>query len=356
MSVRAKAGDVQTVTGPISPAQLGVTLTHEHLLMDLSYGRESPTEAVARALYDAPVSLQNLGYIRHYAAANADNSRLLDVDTAIQEAALYKQHGGNSLVDATSIGISRDPIALARISRQTGLNIIMGASYYVDSYHPAGMDDMSEDDIAAKIVEDVSEGVDGTGIRAGIIGEVGCSWPLTDNERKTLRASGVAQRLTGAPLLIHPGRDERAPLEIIEVLSEAGADLTRTIIGHLDRTVFDRGILRRVAESGCFLEWDLFGREQSFYAFDLAIDMPSDAQRMDTIAWVISEGFGDRIVVAHDICSKHRLVRYGGHGYFYILAHIVPRMRARGYDEEAVRRILVGNPAAALTFAEPEAA
>lgn len=356
MSKRAKAGHVQTVTGPISPAQLGVTLTHEHLLIDLSHGRETPSEAGARAIYDAPVSLETLGYIRHYAAPNADNSRVLDVDTAIQEAALYKQHGGDSIVDATSIGISRDPIALARISRQTGLNIIMGASYYAGPYHPADMDDRSEEDIVAKIVEDITEGVDGTGIRAGIIGEVGCSWPLTDNERKALRASGVAQRLTGAPLLIHPGRDERAPLEIIEVLSESGADLGHTIMGHLDRTVYDHGILKRIAESGCFLEWDLFGREQSYYALKPTIDMPSDAQRIDMIAWVISEGFGNRVVVAHDICSKDRLLKHGGHGYFYILAHIVPRMRARGYDEEAVRRILVNNPAAALTFTEPGAA
>ena len=166
---------------------------------------------------------------------------------------------------------------------------------------------------------------------------------LTDNERKVLRASGRAQVLTGAPLLIHPGRDEVAPLEIIEVLTEAGADLGRTIMGHLDRTVFQRDTLKQIAESGCYLEWDLFGREQSYYSANPKIDMPSDAKRMDDIAWISSEGHGRRVVVAHDICHKHRLVKYGGHGYHYILAHVVRRMRARGYSEETISRILIEN-------------
>ena len=92
---------------------------------------------------------------------------------------------------------------------------------------------MSEDDVVRQIVSDVTVGVDGTTFRSGVIGEVGCSWPLMPNERKALRASARAQLITGAPILIHPGRDETAPLEIIEVLREAGADLERTIIGHL---------------------------------------------------------------------------------------------------------------------------
>ena len=167
-----------------------------------------------------------------------------------------------------------------------------------------------------------------------------------------LRASGRAQRLTGAPILIHPGRNETAPLEIIEVLSEVGADLGNPIIGHIERTVFQHSTLKQIAESGCYIEWDLFGREQSYYTADLTVSMPSDATRMDQIARLISDGYGDKIVVAHDICTKHRLLRHGGHGYFNILAHIVPRMRFRGFSQEAIDKILVDNPKGALTFAE----
>ena len=198
-------GLVQTVLGAVHPDDLGVTLTHEHLLIDLAFHREPPSEAFLREIYYRPVTLETVGYLKHYGYANRDDAQLLDIGTAIGEIGLYKQHGGGSVVDATSIGISRDPVALARIARATGLNIIMGSSYYVGASHPADMSERTEDEIFEKIVEDVTVGVDGTGIRSGIIGEVGCNFPLSDNERKVVRASGRAQAATGAPLLIHPG-------------------------------------------------------------------------------------------------------------------------------------------------------
>ena len=196
-------------------------------------------------------------------------------------------------------------------------------------------------------------GVTAKDLILGIIGEIGCSWPLDKNEHKVLKASAKAQRLTGAPILIHPGRDETSPLEILEVLRESGAHIDRTIIGHLDRTVFKRTTLEEIARSGCYMEWDLFGREESFYPLNPNIDMPNDAKKMDDIAWISELGYEDKVVVAHDICSKHRLETYGGHGYYYILDHIVPRMRKRGYSEDAVHKIIVQNPQAILTFTDP---
>ena len=185
--------------GLIEPEKLGITLTHEHLLIDLSFLRPEPAEAHARQIFHNPLTLETLRYVKHYGMASLDDFRLLDVDTAIEEANLYRQHGGDSLVDATSIGIARDPVSLGRISRETGLNIVMGSSYYVHESHPHDMDARTEDEITEQIVRDITEGVNGTGIRSGVIGEVGCSWPLTDNERKVVRASGRAQRLTGPP-------------------------------------------------------------------------------------------------------------------------------------------------------------
>ena len=348
-----RSGKIQTVGGLIEPSDLGVTLTHEHLLIDLATIQEYPVEAGARGLYEAPVSAENLGYIRHYGMTNADNARVLDVGAVIEEVSLYRQSGGDTLVEATNIGIGRDPVGLLRISRATGVNIVMGGSFYVEEAHPSGTDARTEDDLTEQIVRDITEGVDGTGIKSGIIGEVGCSWPLTENERKVLRASARAQRITGAPLLIHPGRDETAPMEIIEVLSEAGADIGRTIMGHLDRTVFLKETLKQIAESGCYMEWDLFGQERSHYEWNPNIDMPNDAKRMDDIAWVISQGYANRVVIAHDLGEKHRMIKYGGHGFPYILTQVVPRMRDRGYTDEVIHKILVDNPAAILAFAEP---
>ena len=81
--------------------------------------------------------------------------------------------------------------------------------------------------------------------------------------------------------------------------------------------------------------------------------MPNDATKMDYVAWTIAEGFGDRVLVAHDICHKSRLLRYGGHGYLYILRNIVPRMRNRGISQDDIDRILVDNPARAFAFSVP---
>ena len=350
---RDLTGMAQTILGPISPDQLGVTLTHEHLLIDLSVVFKPEDRPEAKEFFNRPVTMETMGRIRFDSMPNADNPRLLDISTAIDELNLFKQQGGGTLVEVTSIGISRDPAGLARISRATGVNVIMGSSYYVGATHPADMDKRSEGEITQQIVRDITDGVDDSKIKAGIIGEVGCSWPLAENERKVLRASAKAQRLTGAPLSIHPGRGEEAPEEIIELLAESGADLSHTIMGHLDRTVFNRDVLKRIAETGCYMEWDLFGEERSYYPLAPEIDMPNDAKRMDDVAWITSQGYGRKVVISHDICRKTSLEKYGGHGYSYILRHIVPRMRQRGFNEGTIHDILVENPRDALTFSKP---
>ena len=354
MANESMVGKAQTVLGAAEPSALGITLTHEHLLIDLSRLFAPPDAAGARATYYAPLTQETLSRIRHYHEPNLENYRLLDVDVAIAELGLYAQRGGATMVDATSIGIARDPVGLARIARAAGVNIIMGAAFYVDAAHPDWARRASADELAERVVRDVTEGADGTGIRSGIIGEVGCSFPLTPNERKVLKAAATAQRATGAPVLIHPGRGEESPIEIIEALDQAGADLTRTIIGHLDRTVFKRETLSAIGAAGCWFEWDLFGNESSYYRLNPSIQHPNDGTKLADIRRLIAEGYGERIVIAHDICSRHRLVKYGGHGYHYILEHIVPLMRARGFSEKMVEDILINNPAKILAFAAPK--
>ena len=351
MSTNPASGKVQTVLGPIDPSELGPTVTHEHLLIDFRFMFREPSGEAERRLAREEITLENRGWIAYNHYSNIPNLLLADVDVAIDEARLFRRAGGGTIVDATTIGIGRDPIGLARISRESGVNVVMGAGFYVDAVHPADMDSRSEDDLARTIVGDIVDGVDGSGVRAGIIGEVGCTWPLTDNERKSLRASATAQRETGAAILIHPGRHETAPLEILDLLDGADADVSRVIMGHLDRTVYRFETLRSLAASGCFLEWDLFGNESSHYPL-ADMDMPSDAQRMDAILRTVNElGCGDRVVVAHDICSRHRLVRYGGHGYGHVIENIAPRMLRRGFTEEQVRALTERNPARILAFA-----
>ena len=191
---QALAGKAQTVLGPVDAADLGTTITHEHLLVAMRHVSKEPADPSRRAAFHAPVTMEILGGLRYGGQRNKDNLGLDDERTAIEEVLLYKQAGGCTLVDATSVGIDRNPAALARIARATGLNIIMGSSYYVEENYPpiCQMDTKTEEEIVDEIARDVFEGVEETGVRAGLIGEVGCSWPLTANERKVLRASGRA--------------------------------------------------------------------------------------------------------------------------------------------------------------------
>lgn len=344
-------GRAQTVLGPIDAADLGVTITHEHLLMQARHIAKEPADRAQAALYHAPLSLEILGRLRFGRLVNLDNCRLTSVETAIAEALRFKQAGGRTIVDATSVGIGRDPAGLAAIARATGLNIIMGASYYVDETHPRDLAEADEEEIAERIVRDVVDGADGTGVRAGLIGEVGCSWPLTDGERKVLRASARAQRRTGAPLMIHPGRDQAAPMEIVAVLDKAGADLTRTIMCHIDRTIDRPELLAALAATGCILEYDLFGFEHSYYAWSLPVDMPNDAGRLRWLRWLIERGHGAQIVISHDICFKDKLAAYGGHGYGHILEQVVPLMHDKGFARSEIAAILEDTPKRLFAFA-----
>ncbi len=356
MSPSALTGKVQTVLGPIEPESLGITQTHEHLLIDLGCYFAAPEEASERAWIHKPLTMDGLGRAWRRFAYQLDFQQLLDVQVAIEEISRYKYAGGNSLVDATSVGIARDPLALTRISRATGLNVIMGSSYYVPVSYPPDLDQRSEQAIADEIIRDITVGVGDTGVRSGIIGEIGNFWPMTDTQRKVLTASANAQLETGAPILIHPAFDVESPPAIIGVLTEAGVDPRRIIMGHLD---FFSGlgsagqdVFRYLAETGCFMEWDVFGLEDTSFGeeYENPLIVPSDVQRIQAIEFAIEQGAGDRVLIAHDVCTKHQYARYGGKSYDHILTNIVPRMRRRGLGQDQIDAFLVHNPARILPF------
>ncbi len=337
-----RRGKVQTVLGLIDPGELGRTMTHEHLLIDLNVpgARDDPGDEL---------SLRNLGRNRRYSNRNPFILRLDSEEVATGELAEFKAAGGGSIVDATSIGLIRRPEALRRISRTVGVHVVMGCSYYVADYHPPEVGELSERGITAGIVRDLTEGVEGTSIRAGVIGEVGLVWPVHKNEEKVLRASAVAQQETGAPLMIHPGRGRAAPLDAIRIVREAGCDPSRTIMSHIDRTLFDHEEMTALAETGCYLEFDLFGQESSYYPL-APIDMPNDATRVDHIIRLIAAGYRDQLVVAQDICHKHGLKTYGGDGYSHILENMIPVMKRKGMSDGDIDAILADNPKRILAF------
>ncbi len=368
---RDRIGKIQTVTGLIDPETLGVCLTHEHLLLDLSDLLPPPNTASARGFYASPLTVEAAAYCRNYSEFSTAHHRLDSVETAVEELGLFKQHGGQAMIDLTLPDIYRDPLGLRRISRATGVHVVMGCGFYVAAAHPPALADWSEEQIAAMIVADIVEGAAAeeesrstgkgvvhrrnTGVRAGVIGEIGCSSPLHDDERKCLRAAARAQRQTGATVFVHPGRAETAPLEILDQLRSAGADLRRVVLAHLDRTVFNRDMLRQIAETGAYLSYDLFGDHPSgFYPHNPAVHLLNDAGRVAEVSWMIEQGWTEQILISHDMAQAFRLAKWGGHGYHYILAEIVPQMRMRGISEEEVDQILVGNPRTLLTMVVPQ--
>lgn len=370
------AGKIQTVLGLISPEDLGITLAHEHLLIDMRFFFKEPDAASERFMAHQPVSLENLGWVRYHFLSSLDNIRLTDEELAIREALLYKHAGGNSIVELTSIGMSRNPLGLARISRATGLNIIMGTGYYLEEAWPPNL---NEEIMAEEIIRDVTVGVGNTGIRAGIIGEVGTEmiggieagyWQnidvdsskalLGESYKMSLRATAYAQKETGAPVNIHPGHSPALTFEIIEVLRNAGADISRVVMSHIDRTVFDHNMRVELAKTGCYLEYDAFSfegyhpvRHVLSEENPVKCDMPNDAGRVNEIMALVNEGFINQILISHDHSTKHRLWHYGGPGYAHILKNVVPLvMREKGMTEEQIHTILVENPKRLLQFAD----
>ena len=195
------------------------------------------------------------------------------------------------------------------------------------------------------MTSEINNGIKGTAVKPGIIGEVGISWPITDAEKRSLLASAEAQIQTQTPVMIHPGMDSKAPFEILRIFQEAGGDARRVVIAHLDRTILRNEILVELGTTGVFLEYDFFGSEISY--------MPpymSDAQRIEKIIHLISEGFGDRILISHDVHACHCLTKFGGPGFSHIQDYAVPKMLLRGIAQTDIDKMLVSNPKAWLTY------
>ena len=351
-----QSGKVQTVLGPIVPEVLGITLPHEHCYMDLSSRFFPPTEATLLNMAYQPVSLENRWFVNYHATSNLDNLKLDDEAVITDEVLRFKKAGGGSIVDMSNIGLGRDPLALAALSRMTGVNLVMGSGHYVEPSVPGGLD-MDEGEIVDCIVKDVLEGVGDTAVHAGLIGEIGCSWPVTANEQKSLRAAARAQQKIGAPINFHPGFSPDAVFLGAKTLDDAGADLSRVAISHVEARVFSHQKRVELAKMGFFLEFDLFGVEgyqriRMVYSEDEPVPahMPNDGDRVEMIMALVDAGYPDRILLSHDICTKHRLCRYGGHGYAHILLNAVPLMREKGLDEPTIRGLLLKNPARLLTF------
>jgi phosphotriesterase-related protein len=337
-------GKAQTVLGIVEPAELGRTLMHEHVLCDIT-----PPELAAENDPGPDITLENVWAINYGQVKSAKKYKLDLFDIAVAEVRDMAAAGGRTMVELTCGGLKPRPDGLREIAEMTGVHIVMGCGHYVDAYQDPRNRTRDVDDFTREIVDQVFEGAWGTDVRAGMIGEVGCQAPWTDQEKRVMRAAIIAQKETGAAINVHPGRHPDQPQEVADFIVERSGQIDRVVISHIDRTIFDHDRMLKLADTGVVLEFDLFGQEQSFYQHS-DIDMPNDAARLQHIRALIDHGHLDRVVISHDICYRTRLIRFGGHGYGHIFTNIVPMMRRRGFSEAEIDAILVGNPQRLLTF------
>lgn len=336
---------VMTVLGPIAPDELGVTLMHEHLLLDATPWFQEPPEASRRIAAYQPVSIENLGQLRNDPFMNRDNCELFDEAAAMEEVQHFRRAGGQSIVDPTCRGIGRDPRALQRISRATALHVVMGAGYYLQPAHPPYVKSMSLAAIAEEIERDCVEGVHG--VRAGIIGEIGISKDFTADEKKVLRAAARAQVATGVPLEVHLPGWERHGGRVLDTVAEEGVDLRFTVLCHMNPSGADFDYQANLARRGAWLEYDMIGMD--FYYADQSAQSPSDEENAVAIKRLRDAGLLGSVIISQDVFIKIQLVRYGGTGYAHILDHFVPRLRRHGFAEEEIDMLLIDNPRRVFT-------
>lgn len=362
-------GSVITVDGPIDPSELGITLPHEHLFAEWS-GNYSPPDSVSkRRIANEPISLENRWYLESEPFSHKENLFLDSFRTIVEEVSRYHRSGGDSIVELTPKNIGSDPRMAKAVSRETGLNVIQGTAYYThrDSEYPNRIYSMGVDDVCQEFVSDIRSGIGKTNVRAGIIGEIGLSGRIHEQEEKILRAAGRAAVITGAPISIHPpGQTEysrcdetystsRWGLEVLDILEEEGVSPSQVAISHMDRSQWYNDLSRQkeIADRGAYVEYDLFGKGPILYKEADDDAFQSDIQRVECLLELIEDGYQSNILISQDVFAKYRLTTYGGLGYAHILDNVLPVFASKGINQDVISEIMEENPKRFLTFTGP---
>jgi phosphotriesterase-related protein len=333
-----------SVTGPVDTADLGVTLTHEHILNDVtSWSHRTESRGWdAEDLAHRPVSEEILWDLKHDPFANLDNCRLDDIEVAVLEVRRYADLGGQTILEATGLGVGRDLRALQEVSRRTGTTIIAGTGYYLDAAQPDTVKGLHPEEIAQHILDDLAHGEHG--IRPGFIGEIGVGEPFSPAEQTSLRGALLAQRETGLPVQVHLPGWFRTGDKVLDLAEEHGVDPSNVVLCHMGPSGADIEYQERLLRRGAYVQYDMIGMDV-FYA-DQGVQCPSDEENARWLVRLVERGFGAQLLMSQDIFLKSLLRRHGGPGYSHILQYFVPRLVRLGLDDDGVTKLLVHNPRA----------
>ena len=340
-----------TVTGPVDADQLGVTLPHEHILIDIRNQYTEPEDRTKAETGRQKVSMKHLGSLRRNPYALWDNLVLGDVKLAVDELTSFKEARARTIIDCTPIGAGRDVPKIRDIAEQVDLNIIVGCGYYTGDTHPDGLDERTIEEIAEEMIGDFREGIDGTGIKAGIVGEIGTSSPVQEGEMRVVKAAAIASRKLDAPVTIHTYPWSDTGTEIVRTMLAVGADPKRIVICHTDVEP-DASYMEILFSMGVFVEFDNFGKEFYINKADRGFAggiFVTDLERVRLIARLLESGYESQVLITNDICLKSMLHAFGGWGYDHIVTNVVPMMTDQGISEAVINRLLVDNPARLFT-------
>ncbi len=300
---------IHTVSGKIAPSALGRTLMHEHIFCDV------------------------------YRVTGRLNELLNDEALAVEELSALRNAGGTALVEVTTPDLGREPAALRRVAQKTDLHIVMGTGWYRQPFYPPEIDRLSTNELAEMMITELTDGVDGTGIRAGIIGEIGVHADYaTAQEERVLRAAARAQKATGAPITTHASMYP-VGLDQLEILKDECADLSRVIIGHCD-TFLDQSYHLAILEAGAYVQFDTVGRNH----------MNPDTRRASAFVELVRLGWKHRLLLSSDRCHRSDLRAFGGLGYGYVFTKFFDVLRNMGIDDETLDTVTIDNPRRVLAW------
>lgn len=337
---------IHTVLGPIEPGELGPTSMHEHCFTDATVWVNPPREPLPE---DARVSVENLGFVRWNYDSLADNLRLDDAELAAQEVGRLAAFPGAAIVDVTpgwGLGPRRTH-ELPELSRRAGVHVIAGCGVYVHDAHPDWVEATTVEQLTELLVGELRDGVGDSGVKPGMIGEIGTSNPPTERELRVLRAAGRAGALTGASVNVHVDPFGRHAIAAIEVLLDEGLPADRIVVSHLDSYLaLDAAYHREIAATGATLEFDNWGLEAyTTQQRGTLIRNRSDLERLEALGALLADGLAAQIVIGADVYTKAQLRRYGGTGYDHLLVRIVPALREHfGATQEQLDQILLHTP------------
>jgi phosphotriesterase-related protein len=313
---------VRTVLGDIDPSELGITDSHEHLII-----------AGSRTLELFP------------------DFRLDDVDTAVAELASAQALGLRSVVDAMPADAGRDVLLLAEVARRSGVHVIAPTGVHHQRYYPERHWSvlLSVEEVTSLIVADISVGIDAldygspivkrTPHRAGVIKVGGSLDGPSERDARCFEAAAAAHRATGCPILTHCEAGTGG-LEQAAFLARHGVDPGHVALSHVDRVV-DRGYHRELFATGVFLEYD--------HAFRWK-DGPNGT--LQVLEWAAEDGHLDQVLLGLDAARQGYWTTHGGSpGLAFLLGGFSTLMRERGLDDAALHQLFVTNPARCYTFA-----